>query len=239
MRWEEVLARGESGQRRASWRRGSASSSSTTRSTSSTPPARPASPRARRSRTTRSSTTASSSASGCASPSATGSASRCPSTTASGWCWATWPASPTARRWSSRRRSSTRGRRWRRSQAERCTALHGVPTMFIAELGDPEFARFDLSTLRTGIMAGSPCPVEVMKQVVDADAHGRGDDLLRHDRDLAGLLPDARPTTRSRSGSATVGRVHPHVECKIVDPATGAGRAARRRRASCSRAATS
>jgi fatty-acyl-CoA synthase len=50
--------------------------------------------------------------------------------------------------------------------AERCTALHGVPTMFIAELGDSEFASFDLSCLRTGIMAGSPCPVEVMKQVV-------------------------------------------------------------------------
>ncbi|WP_275430546.1 AMP-binding protein, partial [Klebsiella aerogenes] len=51
-------------------------------------------------------------------------------------------------------------------EAERCTALHGVPTMFIAELEHPEFERFKLSTLRTGIMAGSPCPIEVMKKVI-------------------------------------------------------------------------
>ena len=56
-------------------------------------------------------------------------------------------------------------------EQERCTALYGVPTMFIAELGRPEFARFDLSSLRTGIMAGSPCPVEVMKQVIGQHAH--------------------------------------------------------------------
>ena len=70
------------------------------------------------------------------------------------------------------------------------------------------------------------------------DAHGRGHDLLRHDRDLAGVDPDRSPTTRSTSGSATVGRVHPHVEIKIVDPDTGAGRPARRSPASCARAAT-
>ena len=75
-------------------------------------------------------------------------------------------------------------------EAERCTSLYGVPTMFIAELDHPDFARFDLSSLRTGIMAGSPCPVEVMKQVRLGDAHGRGDDLLRHDRDVTGLDPD-------------------------------------------------
>ena len=63
-------------------------------------------------------------------------------------------------------------------EAERCTSLYGVPTMFIARARTTrDFAAFDLTSLRTGIMAGSPCPVEVMKQVVSADAHGRGDDL--------------------------------------------------------------
>ena len=63
--------------------------------------------------------------------------------------------------------------RWPRSQAveaERCTALYGVPTMFIAELEHPEFSRFDMSSLRTGIMAGAPCPIEVMKRVVTRHA---------------------------------------------------------------------
>ena len=72
-------------------------------------------------------------------------------------------------------------------QAERCTSLYGVPTMFIAELDHPRFAEFDLSSLRTGIMAGAPCPVELMKQVVDADAHAGGRHRLRHDRDVADL----------------------------------------------------
>ena len=65
-----------------------------------------------------------------------------------------------------------RARCSRRSQAERCTSLYGVPTMFIAELDHPRFGEFDLSTLRTGIMAGAPCPVELMRQVRVADAHG-------------------------------------------------------------------
>ena len=65
-----------------------------------------------------------------------------------------------------------RGDAARPSQEERCTSLYGVPTMFIAELAHPDFASFDLTSLRTGIMAGSPCPVEVMKRVVDRDAHG-------------------------------------------------------------------
>ena len=102
-------------------------------------------------------------------------------------------------------------------QAERCTGLYGVPTMFIAELDHPEFKRFDLSSLRTGIMAGSPCPIEVMKRVVERDAHARGHDRLRHDRDQPGQLPDARPTIRWSSASARVGRIHPHLEVKIVD----------------------
>ena len=71
-------------------------------------------------------------------------------------------------------------------------------------------------------MAGAPCPVEVMKQVQSRMHMAEVTIVLRHDRDLAGLDADARSTTRSRSASATVGRVHPHVEIKIVDPATGA-----------------
>ena len=106
-------------------------------------------------------------------------------------------------------------------QAERCTSLYGVPTMFIAELDHPRFGDFDLRSLRTGIMAGSPCPVEVMKAVAVADAHAGGDHLLRDDRDLARSPRRARSTTRSTKRVGTVGRVHPHVEVKIVDPETG------------------
>lgn len=105
-------------------------------------------------------------------------------------------------------------------ERERCTALHGVPTMFIAELGHPAFESFDLSTLRTGIMAGSPCPVEVMKQV----------STRMHLRDMTicyGMTETAPVSFQSETSDplelrvSTVGRVHPHVECKIVDPATG------------------
>ena len=85
-------------------------------------------------------------------------------------------------------------------ETERCTSLYGVPTMFIAELGLPDFASYDLSSLRTGIMAGSPCPVEVMKRVADRDAHDRGHDLLRDDGDVAGVDPDHR---RRRHGAAS------------------------------------
>ena len=101
----------------------------------------------------------------------------------------------TAPAWSCPARRSIRSRSWRRSQAERCTSLYGVPTMFIAELDHPRFAEFDLTSLRTGIMAGAPCPVEVMRQVRDADAHAGGRHRLRHDRDLARL--DAERPRRS------------------------------------------
>jgi fatty-acyl-CoA synthase len=103
---------------------------------------------------------------------------------------------------------------------ERCTALYGVPTMFIAELNHPDFARYDLSSLRTGIMAGSPCPVEVMKQVKSA----------MHMSDVAiayGMTETSPVSTQTRLGTplakqvGTVGQVHPHVEIKIVDPSTG------------------
>ena len=106
-------------------------------------------------------------------------------------------------------------------QEERCTSLYGVPTMFIAELGHPEFDAFDLSSLRTGIMAGSPCPVEVMRQVIER----------MHMEEVTicyGMTETSPVSTQTSAGDdlerrvATVGRVHPHVEVKIVDPATGA-----------------
>jgi fatty-acyl-CoA synthase len=105
-------------------------------------------------------------------------------------------------------------------EAERCTSLYGVPTMFIAELAVPEFAAFDLSSLRTGIMAGSPCPVEVMKQVIDR--MGMTEVSICY-----GMTETSPVSTQTRSDDslerrvATVGRVGPHLEVKVVDPATG------------------
>ncbi len=104
--------------------------------------------------------------------------------------------------------------------AERCTSLYGVPTMFIAELDHPEFARTDFSTLRTGIMAGSPCPVEVMKRV-QKEMH------MPEVTICYGMTETSPVSTQSAVDDpldkrvSTVGRVHPHVEIKIVDPATG------------------
>ena len=84
---------------------------------------------------------------------------------------------------------------------ERCTSLYGVPTMFIAELAEPDFADLrPVSSLRTGIMAGSPCPVEVMKQVIERMDMAEVTIVLRHDRDLAGVDPDPRRTTPSTAG---------------------------------------
>ena len=102
-------------------------------------------------------------------------------------------------------------------EAERCTALYGVPTMFIAEMDHPDFAKFDLSSLRTGIMAGSPCPIEVMKRAVDAHASVRDHDRLRHDRNQPGELSVRRPTTRSSGGCRRSAGCMPHVEVEIVD----------------------
>ena len=104
--------------------------------------------------------------------------------------------------------------------AERCTSLYGVPTMFIAELGDPSFGSHDLSSLRTGIMAGSPCPVEVMKRVVT-------DMGMTEVTICYGMTETSPVSTQTRAGDdlerrvSTVGQVHPHVEIKIVDPLTG------------------
>lgn len=105
-------------------------------------------------------------------------------------------------------------------QAERCTSLYGVPTMFIAELADPDFDSYDLSSLRTGIMAGSPCPVEVMKQVIER--LGMAEVSICYG--MTETSPVSLQTRRDDSIDqrvSTVGRVGPHLEVKIVDPATG------------------
>jgi fatty-acyl-CoA synthase len=105
-------------------------------------------------------------------------------------------------------------------QAERCTSLYGVPTMFIAELALPDFGSYDLSTLRTGIMAGSPCPVEVMKRVVS-------EMNMTEVTICYGMTETSPVSTQTTSDDdmdrrvSTVGRVHPHVEVKVTDPETG------------------
>jgi fatty-acyl-CoA synthase len=105
-------------------------------------------------------------------------------------------------------------------EAERCTSLYGVPTMFIAELGHPDFAKYDLSTLRTGIMAGSPCPVEVMKQVVSM-MHMDEVTIAYGMTETSPVSTQTAPDDSVDKRVGTVGRVHPHVEVKVVDPATG------------------
>ena len=105
-------------------------------------------------------------------------------------------------------------------EAERCTSLLGVPTMFIAILGHPDFHTFDLSSLRTGMMAGSPCPIEVMKQCVD--------EMHMHEVTIGYGMTETSPVSTQTSPDdpldkrvGTVGRVHPHVQVKIIDPASG------------------
>jgi fatty-acyl-CoA synthase len=104
--------------------------------------------------------------------------------------------------------------------SERCTSLYGVPTMFIAELGDPSFGSHDLSSLRTGIMAGSPCPVEVMKRVV-ADMGMAEVTICYGMTETSPVSTQTRVTDDLERRVSTVGQVHPHVEIKIVDPVTG------------------
>jgi fatty-acyl-CoA synthase len=105
-------------------------------------------------------------------------------------------------------------------QDERCTSLYGVPTMFIAELSAPGFASYDLSSLRTGIMAGSPCPVEVMKQVI-------GQMGMTEVGICYGMTETSPVSTQTRADDSldrrvsTVGRVGPHLEVKVIDPETG------------------
>jgi fatty-acyl-CoA synthase len=102
---------------------------------------------------------------------------------------------------------------------EQCTSLYGVPTMFIAELAVPAFASYDLSSLRTGIMAGSPCPVEVMKRVI-SEMH------MEEVTICYGMTETSPVSTQTRADDSldrrvsSVGRVHPHLEVKVVDPDT-------------------
>jgi fatty-acyl-CoA synthase len=105
-------------------------------------------------------------------------------------------------------------------QSERCTALHGVPTMFIAELEHPEFTRFDLSSLRTGLMAGSPCPAEVMRKVMTR--------MHMRDVGIAYGMTETSPVSFQTALDDplerrvdTIGRVQPHLEVRIADPDTG------------------
>ncbi|HSD78995.1 MAG TPA: AMP-binding protein, partial [Solirubrobacteraceae bacterium] len=103
-------------------------------------------------------------------------------------------------------------------QDERCTSLYGVPTMFIAELGDPGFAEHDLSSLRTGIMAGSPCPASMMTKLIEAG--------IEEMTICYGMTETSPVSTQTRTDDSferkvgTVGAVHPHLEIKVVDPVT-------------------
>ncbi|HEU5140988.1 MAG TPA: AMP-binding protein [Bacillales bacterium] len=104
-------------------------------------------------------------------------------------------------------------------EAERCTALHGVPTMFIAELNLDNFESFDLSTLRTGIMAGSPCPIEVMKKVINL--MGMDEITIAYGQtESSPVITQTRTDDPIERRVNTVGKVMPHVEVKIIDPAS-------------------
>ena len=104
--------------------------------------------------------------------------------------------------------------------AERCTALYGVPTMFIAELGHPDFAGYDLTSLRTGVMAGSPCPVEVMKACVDR-MHMGDVTICYGMTETSPVSTQTLPDDSLQHRTATVGRAHPHVEIRVASSSTG------------------
>ena len=103
---------------------------------------------------------------------------------------------------------------------ERCTALYGVPTMFRAELEHPEFDRFDLRSLRTGIMAGSPCPIQLMKRVV-AEMHCPEITIAYGQTESSPVITQTTTDDSVELRVTTVGRALPHTEVKIIDPATG------------------
>src|SRR5512145_1028412 len=105
-------------------------------------------------------------------------------------------------------------------EAEKCTAVHGVPTMFIAELEHPAFRKYDLSTLRTGIMAGSPCPIEVMKRVI-RDMNCSEITIAYGQTESSPVITQTRTDDPIELRVATVGRALPDVEVKIVDIETG------------------
>jgi fatty-acyl-CoA synthase len=106
-------------------------------------------------------------------------------------------------------------------EAERCTSLYGVPTMFIAELALDDFHRYDLSSLRTGIMAGSPCPVEIMKRCI-AEMHMTDVTICYGMTETSPVSTQTGTADPIEKRVGTVGRVHPHVEVRIVDTETGA-----------------
>jgi fatty-acyl-CoA synthase len=105
-------------------------------------------------------------------------------------------------------------------QEERCTSLYGVPTMFIAEFERPEFGQFDLSSLRTGIMAGSPCPVDTMRRVV-SEMHMEEVTICYGMTETSPVSTQTAAEDSLEKRVTTVGRVHPHAEIKIVDPENG------------------
>jgi fatty-acyl-CoA synthase len=105
-------------------------------------------------------------------------------------------------------------------QEERCTSLYGVPTMFIAQLDHPGFDGYDLSSLRTGIMAGSPCPVEVMRKVLER-MHMSGVTICYGMTETSPVSTQTGADDDIEHRTGTVGRVHPHVEVKLIDPADG------------------
>jgi fatty-acyl-CoA synthase len=110
--------------------------------------------------------------------------------------------------------------------AERCTALYGVPTMFVGELGHPDFDAFDLTSLRTGVMAGSPCPVEVMKSCIDR-MHMSEVTICYGMTETSPVSTQTLPDDSLHHRTATVGRVHPHVEVRVAaidDPAATVAR---------------
>ncbi|GCE08267.1 AMP-binding protein [Dictyobacter aurantiacus] len=106
-------------------------------------------------------------------------------------------------------------------QEERCTSLYGVPTMFIAELNHPDFAKFDLTSLRTGVMAGSPCPIEVMRRVI-SQMHMSEVQICYGMTETSPVSAQSRIDSPLEKRVSTVGQIHPHLEIKIVDPASGA-----------------
>jgi len=105
-------------------------------------------------------------------------------------------------------------------EAERCTSLYGVPTMFIAELDHPRFHDFDLTSLRTGIMAGSPCPIEVMKRVL-SEMHMAEVTICYGMTETSPVSFQTGIEDPADRRVSTVGRIHPHVEAKVVDPSSG------------------
>ena len=191
--WEEFIAGGERVDAERAARRARPRRSSTTRSTSSTRAAPRASRRARRSATTTSSTTATSSARGCRYTEQDRVCIPVPyyhcfgmvmgnlACTSHGACMVI-PAPARSTRW----------RRCRPSRTSAARASTACRRCSSPSSSTREFGEFDLTSLRTGIMAGSPCPIETMRRVVSRDAHGGGHDLLRHDRDLAGVDADGR-----------------------------------------------